>query len=262
MRKSFVEPEIIEQELASTVAECGDIDYITFSGSGEPTLSLDLGRLIHFAKSLDAAPVCVLTNGTMLSEPEVRKELASADLAVPNLDAADEETFHKVNRTHKDIAFDSYIAGLKDFSTEFAGNLHLEIMLVEGINDDTTHLQKLSDLVEQIAPDGVWVGTVTRPSAEKFARPVSQEKLEEAKRIIGEKARIIEKYDRGPIPVHHEDIINKVEQLLRRRPEKAESIAESLGANPHEIIKAISFLVSESRVKKRRMGNEIYYEIM
>ena len=65
----------------------------------------------------------------------------------------------------------------------------------------------------------------------------------------------------GPMSAQHKDLIDKVEKLLLRRPEKAESIAKSLGANPQEVIKAISFLVSEGRAKKRQMGNEVYYEI-
>ena len=91
IRKRFYPPDDIEADIDNAVAEAEDIDWLTFSGSGEPTLSSDLGRFIAFCKSLEVAPVCVLTNGLMLWMSEVRADLAGADLVVPNLDAATPE---------------------------------------------------------------------------------------------------------------------------------------------------------------------------
>lgn len=262
IRKRFVDPAEVEFELRERVESGGKTDYITLSGSGEPTLSIDLGRIIRFAKSLDVAPVCVLTNGTFLSDRTVREELYAADVVIPNLDAADKATFDKVNRPHPDIDFDAMIEGIVQFSCEFEGKLLLEIVLLDGLNDSDEHLHKLSKLVHRIKPAGVWVGSVYRPPSEDFAKPVSPEKLDRARGIIGGSARIIESFKASDIDVHYEALIGEIEALLRRRPETVPNIAMSLGANEHEVFKAVAILITEGKVRAVKMNDKKYYEFI
>ncbi len=259
-RKRFVDPARVEAELAERAAAGVEAEYITFSGSGEPTLSVDLGRVLNFAKGLKIAPVCVLTNGTLLWMPEVREELSRADVVIPNLDAADEETFQLVNRPHSGLDFDRIVEGLIAFSRVFAGKLLLEIVLVNGLNDSEEHLAKLAELVGRIAPAGVWVGSVHRPPAESFARPASAERLELAQKIIGDSARIIEDFRAKNVDSHFKDLAVEVETLLRRRPETARGIAESLGADSREVAKALSILETEGKILRRESDGELFYQ--
>ncbi|HHS50235.1 MAG TPA: radical SAM protein [candidate division Zixibacteria bacterium] len=258
VRRRFVDPEEVELELSKRVNSGVETDYITFSGSGEPTLSEDLGRLIAFAKGLNVAPVCVLTNGTLLWDEDVRAELAMADVVIPNLDAADEETFRKINRPHEDLCWGRIIDGLMKFRGEFSGKLLLEIVLIEGANDSDEHLARLSELVKRISPDGVWVGTVHRPPAESWAKPVPPERLERAREIIGESAHIIESFQARDITAKYSRLIDEVMDLLRRRPETSEGMAKSLGANEHEVAKALSILEHEGKVERTEAG---YYRV-
>jgi len=262
IRVSFFPPEDIETDIRSAVESADGIDWLTFSGSGEPTLSADLGRIIRFAKSLDTAPVCVLTNGTLLWMPEVRRELASADLVVPNLDAATPELFEKVVRPHSSISFEKYLDGLKTFAGEFSGDLHLEIVIIKGINDSEEHFHQLAELVEEIAPSGVWIGTVKRPPAESYVQAVSDEVLESASKIIGGKAEIIHDYH-GKKGENFSawGLADKIIELLQRRPETAEGIAEGLSANYHEALKAISRLEEAGKIYRREIDNRIFYDI-
>ncbi len=261
VRKRFIDPEIIETELEKALHPAPELDWITFSGSGEPTLSSDLGRFIRFAKGFDAAPICVLTNGTLLWQERVREELAAADLVVPNLDAADNETFQRIVRPHRDIDFDSYYKGLKAFSREFDGDLHLEIVLVRGINDSEKHLKMLARRVEDIDPDGIWIGTVTRPPAENFASPVSEKVLTMARKIIGHKATIIDKFRaKGPGASVFSELTDTVVELLKRRPETIEDMSASLSANPHEITKVIGELLNNGKIVRKDVGGKIYFD--
>ncbi|MGC9314053.1 MAG: radical SAM protein [bacterium] len=262
VRVSFFPPEDIEADIRSAVESADEIDWLTFSGSGEPTLSSDLGRIVRFSKSLDAAPVCVLTNGTLLWMPEVRQEISDADLVVPNLDAATPELFEKVVRPHSSITFEKYYDGLKTFSTEFEGDLHLEIVVLKGINDSEEHFRQLAELVEDIAPSGVWIGTVKRPPAESYVQAVSDETLELASEIIGGKAEIIHDYHGKKGETFSAwGLADKIIDLLRRRPETAEAIAEGLSANYHEALKAISRLEEAGKIHRREIENRIYYDI-
>ncbi len=260
VRKRFVDPDEVERELRERIESGGKADYITLSGSGEPTLSIDLGRTIRFAKGLDVAPVCVLTNGTFMSDPAVREELSAADVVIPNLDAADEDTFRRVNRPHPDIDFDAMIEGIVRFGREFDGKLLLEIVLIEGMNNSDEHLHKLADTVNRIRPAGAWVGSVYRPPSEDFAKPVGPEGLQHARGIIGDSARVIESFKAKDIDVHYAALIEEVAALLSRRPETVSGVAMSLGANEHEVFKAVSILLKKGVVRRVKLGGKEYYE--
>ncbi len=88
------------------------VDFLTFSGEGEPTLNQDIGRIIRRLKREFTIPVAVITNSTLLTDPEVRRDLYAADLVVPSLDAADQRTFARVDRCHRDLRVADIIEGL------------------------------------------------------------------------------------------------------------------------------------------------------
>lgn len=105
-------------------------DYITFSGSGEPTLYAGLGELIERIKSVTSVPIAVLTNGSLLWRPDVRQDLQQADLVIPSLDAGDELHFQGVNRPHRSLSLEQVVEGLIAFRREFSGKYWLEVLVV------------------------------------------------------------------------------------------------------------------------------------
>jgi len=114
--------DLLEDVKAALVREP---DYVTLSGSGEPTLYARLGELIAGIRSMTSVPVAVLTNGSLFWKPEVRKELLQADLVVPSLDAGTERSYLQVNRPHSEVTFERLIEGLEAFGREYAGQLWL-----------------------------------------------------------------------------------------------------------------------------------------
>ena len=105
---AYVDIDEVFCELKEKLAESGQIDFITLSGSGEPTLNSGIGRLIEKIKSITDIPVAVITNGTLLYDADVRKDICRADLVVPSLDAGDEETFREMNCPHVSVTYDMY----------------------------------------------------------------------------------------------------------------------------------------------------------
>ncbi len=187
-RKEYAPTDEVLAELAEVFQAGCDCDYVTLSGSGEPTLHRDVGRIIAGIKDLTDTPVAVLTNGSLLYDPQVRKDLLRADLVIPSLDAADPETFRRINRPCVGLAFETMVEGLVAFRAEYAGKIHLEVLVSAGINDSDEHIAGLKAIIGRIDPDRIDLNTVTRPPVDDYALPVPREELEHIRQMLGPEA--------------------------------------------------------------------------
>jgi len=123
-------------ELDRFMSENPKPDYITFSGSGEPTLNSRIGDIVSYIKNkYPDVSLALLTNGTLLSDPEVRKEIIACDLVLPSFDAATETAFDKINRPSELIGLEQYLNGIIEFRKEFKGKIWLEVFILPGYND-------------------------------------------------------------------------------------------------------------------------------
>ena len=186
-RRVYVPTALVIGELREFFARSNapHVDWISFVGSGEPTLHSELGEMIRAAKDLQRAPVAVLTNGTGLSDGIVRRELAAADLVMPTLSAADETLHRRIHRPHPALNFAQHVAGLKTFRAEFDGKLWIEVMLLRGVNDAEEQLSRLARLIREIGADEVQITLPTRPPAEAWVEPPDAEGLMRAVAILG-----------------------------------------------------------------------------
>ena len=237
-------------------------DYITLSGSGEPTLYSRTTELIAKIKDLTTVPVAVLTNGSLLWQPEVRSALKQADLVIPSLDAGSDRTFQYINRPCTEITFDKMLDGLVKFRREYSGQYWLEVFLVEGVNTTELEIDKLSDCLKQISPDRVQVNTVTRPPAESSTLPVPKDRLEKLALKLDEKAEVIADYQN----VHAQKVFtakrDDVLALLRRRPCSIEDLAQGLGLHRNEVVKYVEDLSQQGRIHTEMQNNQLFYTIL
>ena len=130
-RKEWVSMDAVLDELKRKLA-CRP-DYITLSGSGEPTLHSRLGEIIEHIQAMTKVPVAVLTNGSWLWQRGVREALTLADVVMPSLDAGDELLFQAVNRPHPEITFEKLVSGLEQFRREFSGQYWPEVLLLAAV---------------------------------------------------------------------------------------------------------------------------------
>jgi len=234
-------------------------DFITLSGSGEPTLFSRPGELIRSIKDLTDVPVAVLTNGSLLSVPEVRAGLLEADLVVPSLDAGNERLFRIVNRPHEDIAFDRMVEGLIAFRQEYGGRYWLEVLLLGGITAVPAEVERIADIAAKIGPDRVHLNTATRPPAEKSALAVQKAELERLAAAFGGTATVVADYPatvrQGEFAARREDVLN----LLRRRPCTVDDIAGGLGLHRNEVVKYVEELSSEGLIEASTSDGRVYY---
>lgn len=233
-------------------------DFITLSGSGEPTLYSRLGELIDGIKSMTDTPVAVLTNGSLLWRPEVREGLARADLAAPSLDAPDAERFGRVNRPCEGIDFDRMVEGLIEFRRGFRGKYWLEVFILKGVTDDEESIRALAELARRIDPDVIQLNTVTRPPAEATAAAVDEASLARFAEVFGPKAEVIAEFRRPAsegFQAHREDVLD----TIRRRPCTLQDVAAGLGLHPNEAVKYVTQLTSEGAIRTEARGDKVYY---
>jgi len=234
-------------------------DYITMSGSGEPTLYLEIGELIAAIKEMTDVPVAVLTNGSLLSRPEVSAALMQADLVVPSLDAGDEPLFQYVNRPHDEMSFDEMVEGLVRFRQAYSGKYWLEVFLLGGVTAVPAEVEKIAKLVERIGPDRVQLNTVTRPPAEDFALPVSKDEILRLAEIFGGTAEIIADYSGAHKQPEFRARRSDVLDLLSRRPCTVGDIANGLGLHRNEVVKHVQELSDEGKIVLEKRGSQLYY---
>jgi wyosine [tRNA(Phe)-imidazoG37] synthetase (radical SAM superfamily) len=235
-------------------------DYITLSGSGEPTMYSRIHELIAKIKTLTHIPVAVLTNGSLLWEKQVRRQLHHADLVIPSLDAGDETMFGVVNRPHWRISFGKMLDGLLAFRQEFSGEFWLEVMVVGGHTGTSAEIAKLAGCVDHIRPDRVQLNTVTRPPAEKHAVGVSPKQLTGFSSMFHPPAEVIADF-RG---IHQEPEFvggrKEVLAMLQRRPCSVEDIACGLGMHQNEVVKHVEELSAQGMVAISMSGSKRYYK--
>ncbi|MDH5186019.1 MAG: radical SAM protein [candidate division WOR-3 bacterium] len=172
-RKIFVPAtEIIKElDLLPTVK----IDYITFSGRGEPTLAKNLGQMIKAIKQNRKEKIAILTNSSLLDKYEVKEDLTLADFVVVKLDAPSQKIFEKVNRPLVTMKFDTILRAIDNFKHIFKGKLALQIMFIE---ENKEYASAIAQITKEIKPDEVQVNTPLRPCAVK---PLPEEELNDIK---------------------------------------------------------------------------------
>jgi wyosine [tRNA(Phe)-imidazoG37] synthetase (radical SAM superfamily) len=167
------------------------IDWVTFVGSGETLLHSRIGDLIRGVKEITNLPVAVITNGSLLAYPEIRKDVLSADAVLPTLDAGTATLFRKINRPHPSISFDQHVIGLEAFREEYGGKLLLEVMLIQDLNDSNEALSDIASCVARIRPDELHLALPDRPPAEPWVRPPDPQGLMRASAILGASAKVL-----------------------------------------------------------------------
>jgi len=241
-RREYLPAESVLAEIREYLESTGPRpDYVTFSGSGEPTLHSRLGMLIRNIKKLTDSKVAVLTNSSLITLPEVRDELLAADLVVPSLDAATQKVFERVNRPSPGLDINEIINGLITFRKDFEGELRLEVLLVEGVNDTHAELEAIKLAVDKISPDSIDVNTVARPPAESSVRGLSAEELGKIAKKLGTCAKAVAPSKKA----HHGvpgDAAGKILALLRRRPCSFAELCSSLGLASSDAAAALAAL--------------------
>lgn len=251
-------------ELKEALLNNKNIDYITFTGSGEPTLYKDLKKLIYEIKQITDIPICIITNGSLLYKQEMRSNLLLADLIIPSLDAGNEETFKLIDNPNKEIDFDKMVEGLIEFKKVFKGEYWLEIFLLKGINDNEVELDDIIKIVKRIKPDRIQLITATRRVANEKAKALSDEELKKIKKYFNSKCdieidipNISENHKGNTRILTEDDIVN----FLIRQPDTAYIIAKSFNENERKVKELLDLLIKENKVREEIVNGVVFYAV-
>lgn len=228
-KEYFPREEILaEVKTALITHQEKQIDWITFVGSGEPTLHSGIGWLIREVKQISHHPVAVITNGATLYLPEVREDLLPADAVMPSLDAGSAALYRKINRPHGETTFQRLVEGLEAFSADYPGKLWIEVMLVKGLNDREAALHRIAEKLESIKPDEIHLVQPTRPPVESWVEPPDQDGLLRAQAILGKAARTLHPaqgtFDLGSC----DSLTDAVIAVITRHPMRESALIETL----------------------------------
>jgi wyosine [tRNA(Phe)-imidazoG37] synthetase (radical SAM superfamily) len=263
-RREYVSPSGILAELRDFLSEAPTLDMVTITGSGEPTLNTALGTVIAFLKNeFPAYRTALLTNGTLLSAPDVRKAALRFDYVLPSLDAVSNHAFASINRPVPGLDNGAIIRGIAEFARIYTGILWLEVFIVPGVNDSREELSLLKDAAQTILPARVQINTLDRPGAVTSVKPASAQRLAEIAAYF------------CPLPVEilsrrfsptgagqsREELGPLVLSLLRRRPSTVEDIAAGSRRSINEITALFSRLVEEAVIVSETVNNHVFYKI-
>lgn len=273
-RKEYVPTAEILQEIDQFLASGAagrPIDVYTLTAMGEPTLHTGIGEIIAYLHAKTDKKVAVLTNGTLFFDPKVRAELSAADIVIPSLDAARQESFERVNQPAAAVNLEQVIEGLVLFRRQFHGEFWLEVLLVRDMNDSQEDLAALQQAVRRIDPARVQLNTVARPPMDGRARPVTREKMEQAAAILADgyagqveilvDLQAIEQKELGQGKQLQPKLVEEIAGLLQRRPCPIEEIDKALHVQDLELTRAcVQALVNAGRIERLVHNNKEFYQ--
>ena len=249
-----------EVELALGNLHPGETDWITFVGSGEPTLHIDLGWMIRQVKARSNLPVAVITNGSLLYLPEVREELAAADAILPTLDAGNALLYRRINRAAPPLTFEQLIEGLILFRRMYTGKLWIETMLLRGLNDDEKTLQEISLVMERIQPDRIHITLPIRPPAEAGVCPADESGLQRAGKFLGKVAQVSIPTAAEAQAVRLGELVEIIPSIVTRHPMRESELVVLLNRwTPDEVRAAIQALADQNCISTKQLNDQVYW---
>ncbi len=261
-RRPYIPFAAIQAELDSYFSEERVIDYITLTGSGEPTLNSDIGKIVQYIKQ--AYPryrIAVLTNASLLDNTDVCDALLQTDLVVPSLDAATETVFRKIDKPEKDVHIVDIIRHIAHFRHVFSGALWLELFIVPGINDTPEEIAAFRQAIQRIAPDRVQLNSLDRPGAWLGVKTATYATLQTMANALATEHPYVEVVKRGPkdTAFSDNDWQGIVVSSIARRPVTLPDL-ESITHTPVEKLEQfLAQLVSEGRVYTAKKDGHLFF---
>lgn len=261
-REQFYSPEVLFSEVKkhlSALKEEDKPDYLTLVSNGEPTLDINLGDSILKLKEL-GIPVAVITNASLLTDPQVREELCLADWVSVKVDAGNEKVWKAINRPCVGLNFDEHIEGILKFASQFKGTLATETMLVSGVNDSPEMLQQAASIVEKINPAVAYISIPTRPPTVQSVHAPSELTVNEAFHIyknMGLNVELLLEFE-GTNFGNTGNIIEDIVNISTVHPIREDAMLELLKKNGADTT-ILNELLQIKYIKKVQYKSDTYY---
>jgi wyosine [tRNA(Phe)-imidazoG37] synthetase (radical SAM superfamily) len=263
-RGDYIPRDVILAEVEKMLESLppGDADWITFVGSGEPSLHSSLGWMVRQVKALTHLPVAVITNGSLLFLPDVRQELSAADAIMPTLDAGNDWLYRRINRAAPRFTFDRLVEGLLLFRRMYTGKLWIETMLIHGMNDGENVLEEIALILESLQPDLVHITLPLRPPSEAEIHPADASGLERARRILGKVVPVSVPAVAEAQAVRLGDLAEIILSIVTRHPMQEEELVILLNRwSAEEVRTAIRNLADKNQIRARERNGHAFWSV-
>ena len=261
-RKEYVPIREVIGELDVFLKNHPAIDYITFSGSGEPTLHRRIQDIVDFLKThYPSYPVALLTNATLFYRPEVRRAVRDVDLIIASLDAGTPEVFRKVNRPHPGLDFTAICEGLEILGRTRRHRLWIEFFIVPGVNDHPSELAGIKSIVDRVGPDKIQLNVLDRPGTEEWVYPADTHILDRVRSYLARSETIHRPVSDKTGRASEQTVAQRIISTVRRRPSTVSDLCQSLGSDQDTIWQHICKLIDDGAIEERIMPRGTFYVI-
>lgn len=267
-RREYIPSDEVIKQLDKLLSTNPEIDYLTFSGAGEPTLNSGIGRVINFVKTkYPKYKICLLTNGTLFSDPELLAEIANIDLCIPSLDASSEEEFNIINRPSHELDFTTYVKALVEYCQKSKAEIWLELFIVPGKNDSDESIKRFTEIIKQAKPDKVQLNTLDRPGTVDWISPSSEENT---MRFVRALEPIIPVEAVGPFKykspalqkqLKSDEIDKLIIDLISRRPSTLTDMSETFGVPEKQIKERMNILSGNNTIQSEINSRGKFFSI-
>lgn len=260
--REYVPTEVIKEELGRYLRERPQLDHVTFSGSGEPTLHQGIGEIVDFIKEkFPDYAVALLTNSSMMPKKDVRKRIADVDVVVASLDAASPEVFRRINRPHPLLDIDRIIDGLAAFRENYTNQLWVEIFVVPGLNDNDEEVARLQEALKKINPQRIHLNTLDRPGTEGWVKPASPDLMATIRKAFHNSDIIEYNLPNASKQAVKNGCPQQILGTLRRRPLTAEDVSRMTGLAFSEVCRQLDLLLEMGEIEKQEMLRGTFYKL-
>ncbi len=259
-QKEYIRIDQVRLELVKFLSTNPELNYITFSGSGEPTLNSGIGEIIDFLKiDYPQYKVALITNSTLFSKSETRKGVHNVDLIMASMDAVSQDIFQRINRPHPFLELTSMMEGIIALRKEYINRLWMEIFIVPDFNDREDELKKIRKFLDNINPEVIHINSLDRPGTESWVKPVDKHIIQNIHTVLS-CADPIENNCCGSskkaiLNDCHEDIVS----TIRRRPCTADDISKITGARKEMVNRFLDILIENGEIERKIMPRGVFY---
>lgn len=260
--KLFFPLDALKEELTSFLSCAPKLDYLTFSGAGEPTLHAGIGDMVRFIKrEFPQYKLALLTNGTLLYEKKVRKRLLGVDLVIISLDAGTEDVFNRVNRPHPLLDFHNVLKGLSIFRGEFKNQLWVEVFMVPGVNTSRQALLDIKSQLPGVQPDKIQINTLDRPGTEAWVSSLDKPTVDRVSAYLkGAEVIPAPSCTKQARPAG-EKILHQLFATIRRRPCTAQDISRMFGIDDSETMGYLNLMLKNNELKTIQLNRGTFYTV-
>jgi len=260
-RSQFCDSDEVLKELKAVLSEIARPDWITISGTGEPTLHSGLGFILAEIKKLNSAPSCVITNTSLMYLPEVRQELKLADRLLPTISTVNQRSFQRIHRPVIDLRLEEILAGLQLFSRDYTGSIEVEIFVCPGINDSPEEIAGLREYLRSLSNvESIYLNTAVRVPLESDIKTADQGLLNDFRTALNLSIPVSTAFEHNFIPPRSSEwnrptVSSDILKLLLRHPCSEKQLEQVLSSAPDKILTMLDELASQGKIKQTSNGD-------